>query len=445
MTMNSSLHHISTFFDSYEEREDAFRRAVAFKLARRYAGPSVFWQDFSGISREDTGPQETAYVAYIPSNPRDCLAFGTPRQVLMASLMSAGKSNARNTAAKVMDTACGFEIQDLLSQPIRTLSGGETVKLALAKTSVGMDDCSRVVVASPFTWLSQANRHLLETIVTQAHEKQKSISILALTGEGNLAPIDDKDPFLKPFPATIPFRLDLSQVRIPLSVSLHPLAGEAAHAAIENRSLALSSPCLIVGDNGQGKSLLARTMAKAISFKGDVTIESPASERPPCLLFQDVLAQTILRTFPALMGVMGGQQEERTRKCYGDIQQHYAAAAAHVPDVALPLIGDFENRMHSLLDTKTILVATRLAARPAALILDEPDWGMSRASAIAFVSAVLSAAHRRKTPVFLISHKPWWQTVTRSSVRVTRTMDKDGNTSSVPVFTIHLAKEEESL
>ena len=55
--MASSLDHISTFFASYEEREDAFRRAVAFKLARRYAGPSVFWQDFSGISRGDMGPQ----------------------------------------------------------------------------------------------------------------------------------------------------------------------------------------------------------------------------------------------------------------------------------------------------------------------------------------------------------------------------------------------------
>jgi len=415
---------------------------VAFKLARRYAGPSVFWQDFSGISRGDTGAQEADYVAYIPSNPRDCLAFGTPRQVLMAGLMSAGKSGAGDTTA-VMDTACGFEIQDLLSQPIRTLSGGETVKLALAKTSVGLGDCSRVVVASPFTWLSQANRHLLETIVTQAREKQKPISILALTGEGDLNPIDETDPFLKPSPVMIPFTLNLSQVRIPLSVSLHPLAREAAHASIENRSMALSSPCLIVGDNGQGKSLLARAMAHAISFKGDVKIESPGSQRPPCLLFQDVLAQTILRTFPALTGVMGGKQKERTRKCYADIQQHYTAAVDHTTGAALPYIGDYDNRMHSLLDTKTILVAARLSARPAALILDEPDWGMSRESAIAFVSAVLSTAHHQKTPVLLISHKPWWQSVTRSSIRVSRTTGKDGDTSSAPVFTIHLAREEE--
>jgi ABC-type Mn2+/Zn2+ transport system ATPase subunit len=439
--MTSSLDHISTFFTSYEEREDAFRRAVAFKLARRYAGPSVFWQDFSGISRGDMGPQENGHIAYIPSNPRDCLAFGTPRQVLMASLMSNGKTGAKATAG-AMETAHRFEIEDQLSQPIRTLSGGETVKLALAKTSIGLATCSRVVVASPFTWLSEANRHLLKTIVTQAGEKQKQISLLTLTGEGDLAPIGDTDPFLAPSPAAIPFELNLSEVRIPLSVSLHPLAAEAAHASIENSSLALSSPCLMVGDNGQGKSLLARTMAKAISFKGQVMIDSPAPERPPCLLFQDVLTQTMLRSFPALSGAMTGKQGKHTRKCYRDIQLHYAAALEQSPASATPLINDLENHRHSLLDTKTILVAARLSARPAALILDEPDWGMSRPSAIAFVSAVLSAAHHQKTPVLLISHKPWWHSVVHSCIRVTRSAGKHRGTSTPPVFTISLAMEK---
>jgi energy-coupling factor transporter ATP-binding protein EcfA2 len=360
----------------------------------------------------------------------------------MASLMSAGKTGARATAG-VMDTACRFGIEDQLSQPIRTLSGGETVKLALAKTSVGLAACSRVVVASPFTWLSQANRHLLETVVTDASEKHKQISILALAGEGDLTPIGDTDPFPAPWPATIPFALNLSDVTIPLSVSLHPLAAEAAHAAIENRSLALFSPCLITGDNGQGKSLLARTIAKAISVKGRVVIDSPAPERDPCLLFQDVLTQTMLRSFAALSGIMGGKQGERSRKYYGDMQQNYAAALSQATGDTPPLIGDRENARHSLLDIKTMLVATRLSARPAALILDEPDWGMSRPSAIAFVSAVLQTAHSQGTPVLLISHKPWWRPVSRSSIRVSRTIGKDGGTSAVPVFTIILTLEEE--
>ena len=198
----------------------------------------------------------------------------------------------------------------------------------------------------------------------------------------------------------------------------------------------------MVGDNGQGKSLLARTMANAISFKGQAIIDSPSPERPPCLLFQDVLTQTMLRSFPALSGAMGGKQGKRTRKCYRDIQQHYTAALEQSPGNAIPLINDLENHRHSLLDTKTILVAARLSARPAALILDEPDWGMSRPSAIAFVSAVLSTAHHQKTPVLLISHKPWWRSVVHSCIRVSRSVGKSKAASTPPVFTISLAVQE---
>ena len=139
---------------------------------------------------------------------------------------------------------------------------------------------------------------------------------------------------------------------------------------------------------------------------------------------------------------MGGKQEDRARKCYGDIQQHYAAALNRSTGDTPPLIGNFENGRHSLLDIKTILVAVRLSAMPAVLILDEPDWGMSRPSAIAFVSAVLSAAHRQGTPVLLISHKPWWQSVCRSAIRVTRSPKKTSDTSDAPVFTITLAMEK---
>jgi Fe-S cluster assembly ATPase SufC len=67
-----------------------------------------------------------------------------------------------------------------------------------------------------------------------------------------------------------------------------------------------------------------------------------------------------------------------------------------------------------LLEIKLLLVAIRLAEPRTALILDEPDWGLSRVQAIAFVSAVVHVAHARGLPVILISHKPWWQTMARS-------------------------------
>ena len=63
---------------------------------------------------------------------------------------------------------------------------------------------------------------------------------------------------------------------------------------------------------------------------------------------------------------------------------------------------------------KVLLAALRLSDQRAVLILDEPDWGLSRSDAVAFVTAVVSAAHARAVPVILISHKPWWRNLARS-------------------------------
>ena len=85
-----------------------------------------------------------------------------------------------------------------------------------------------------------------------------------------------------------------------------------------------------------------------------------------------------------------------------------------------------------MLEIKALLVAVRLCGRPGALILDEPDWGLSRDSAIAFVLAAIQVAHEFGIPVLLISHKPWWLKLANSSIHVQRTdkkMDKDRNYS----------------
>ena len=438
--MHSNLETISTYFNSYEDREAAFRRAVGFSLARRHAGPSVFWQDFNRIARGETRANDNSLVAYIPSNPRDCLAFGTARQVLMASHMSAADSG-NISEERVLETARRFEISELLSQPIRTLSGGETVKLALAKTAVSMPLYSHLVVASPFTWLANTNRHLLEYLSTVCSQGQKTLSILALAGEANLDAIAPTDPFIPPSPSRIPFGMKFTDVRIPLMVSLRPLAAGGAHAAIENINLDLVSPCLILGDNGQGKSLLARAIAQAVSTKGQITLESPHSQQPAFLLFQDVLSQTMLRSFGALSHRPTKNRTDQIFNCYCELQHHHRRAIKQASSDQVAPIGDWSHKEHALVDIKAILVAARLADNPAALILDEPDWGMSRTSAVAFVSAVLATAHSRQTPVLLISHKRWWRPVTASRLRVTRSSAARNRPAASPVFTIGLKSE----
>jgi len=440
--MMETLHSCTTFFNNYEEREDAFRQLVDFKLARRYGGPALFWKDFSLISSTISSSRGDDRISSITSNPRDCLAFATARQVLLAALMSAGKDADEK---QVLDVVSRFGIADQLSQPIRTLSGGETVKLALAKTLVAIPSCSKVVISSPFTWLSSGNRHLLEDMVLMSRSHGKEVSILALEGEDNLSPATPDDPIFLPEQGGLFFSLRMSEVRIPLTLSINPLTATIPHAAIDDTCLELESPCLLTGDNGQGKSLVARALAGSLPLRGKAVISGADGEGKASLLFQDVLIQTLLRSFDVLAGGGRGASKSVILTSYGKIRDEYRLAINGEGASGVPLINEPHANNHTLLDIKALLVAVRLAAFPAALILDEPDWGLSRRSSMAFVSAVMSVAHGQGTPVLLISHKPWWQPMIRSCLSVSRTTASGSVSPDDPAFTVSLVNRAVTL
>ena len=75
----------------------------------------------------------------------------------------------------------------------------------------------------------------------------------------------------------------------------------------------------------------------------------------------------------------------------------------------------------SLFRVKILLTSIRLASQPPAFILDEPDWGLTRDHATAFVLSVIETAHENGIPVILISHKPWWRQIVRSTLHVHKT------------------------
>lgn len=436
----SNLESCTTFFDNYEEREDAFRKSVDFKLARRYGGPALFWKDFRSISGHVSSDQERSRVSAITSNPRDCLAFATAEQVLTTALLSAG---SQFSDGHIADIASRFGLADLLTQPVRTLSGGESVKLALAKTYVSIPSRSNVVISSPFAWLSPANRYLLDDVVEQCHSDGKQISILALDGENDLTPATSDDPTISVRQNAISFLLQMADVRIPLTLSLNPLDDTAPLALIDDASLELESPCLITGENGQGKSLVARALAGSLSLRGHASIKGDRIEGKARLLFQDVQIQTLMRSFTEISA--GGRGRRGTDKSsvlsiYNEIRQEYNVSLNGTGSVERSLISKFDANFHTLLDVKAILVAVRLAASPAALILDEPDWGLSRRNSMSFVSVVITVAHNLNIPVLLISHKPWWRQMIHSCLSVSRTIFQNPVSAEDPVFTVSLRR-----
>ena len=94
-------------------------------MPRHYAGPRLFWSDLRQAGREGLETPEARPLARITANPRDCLAFASAHQTLVAASMSG--MGPSPTARRIADLARTFGIDHLLRQPIRTLSGGETV------------------------------------------------------------------------------------------------------------------------------------------------------------------------------------------------------------------------------------------------------------------------------------------------------------------------------
>jgi energy-coupling factor transporter ATP-binding protein EcfA2 len=429
--MKDTPHFSTRYFRSYEQREQAFRNSVFSIIPRKYSGPHLFWKDFTSVSLEELAAFTRQRLAYITSNPRDGLAFGTPWQVLKAAALCARDAN-QSSGLTVEDVAREFDLSDLLDQPIRTLSGGETVKLALAKASVASAYTEKLIIASPFSWLSRDNTHFFQRLFDRYRRWDHPVQLLALEGEDSDKPVTEAefpDSILKDL---IDFSLYFEDLRIPLGSSLNPLYSRQTHARVDDFETCVHSPCLIVGENGRGKSLIARILAGAISFDGQANLTRSEKSGPPRLLFQDVITQTLLRSFESLAGstiyAKGLQPYEICRKLLTEYKTVRSDGGEE--DIPEPVTG--MTGFHSLLEVKAMLVAVRLCGQPGALILDEPDWGLTRSAAVALVAAIVKVAHSYGIPIILISHKPWWRPIAKSVIQVDRTpktSDKKGNTA----------------
>jgi len=407
------------YFRTFEEREEAFRGRVFNLVPRRYAGASHFWSDFVSMPEnlkaflgDSGGP-----LAYITANPQDCLAFGSASQVIRASMLTA-KASHKDVGIEYLHICRMFGIAECVDQPIRTLSGGEAVKVALAKTYI-LGACSKgLTISSPFNWLAKENFRLLDYTVGKYGESRDGVEILALEGEDVDVPFEhvylseDKEY------RSILFSIKLDEVSVGLQGPIGIDLTQRQYATFYDCEHKLESPCLLKGGNGQGKSLLAYVLSRTINFSGYAFIIRNGTMGPSRLLFQDVLTQKLHRSLKRIVSSCRPSKDLEPDKIYRSILEEFTQLMSSCGQ-ELPLIGH-KNGMGegSLLETKFMLAAARICSLPSGLIIDEPDWGLSRESAICFVVAVSRIAHERGIPLIIISHKPWWANIVRSTIEV---------------------------
>lgn len=411
------------WFQDYEAREAFFRENVSSLIPASYRGPRLFWHEFSAITAKDVSCQTLRKTACITAFPQDGLAFAAPLQILRAAV--AGQPDAETLEKQAIEL---FRLAPLLNQALRTLSGGEIVRLALAKAWLNAATHQELYVASPYSWLDKHNNGLTDIVARAYLEHNKPVTFLALEGENTgTAPGSGFQPAVMPIHLPpVAFSLTAKNLQLKLSQSLM-LGAAPLWAKANDFTFELASPCLILGENGAGKSLLVKTLAKVNGRRGVLEIKSGDNRAPCRLLQQNTLYQSLLRVSEQFAPVSSGPLRAEFHELNALL--HQAVMAGSVKSVT----------EGSLLDLKLSLSAACLCQNPKLLILDEPEWGLSYTAATAFVYGVCSVAHAHGVPVALVSHKNWWLELARSRLLVTKEAAVAHKQSAA--FGIHIGME----
>lgn len=384
------------WFETFEEREAYFKAHVSGLVPETYRGAREFWRQFGAVKTADVIAQSENGIAFIPSFPQDGLAFSSPSQVLRAAAMGAPDAGELER-----ETAELFKISHLLDQALRTLSGGETIRLALAKVYLNARTHRKLSIASPFSWLDRKSMGLINTTADAYLGQDKPAEFLALAGENEVVPLPMS------LTATGPaFAIRMRNLAIELSQSFS-LGADPLRTVVRDGELNLRSPCIIQGENGAGKSLFSKTLADVVGYRGELAVDSGANDGPSRLLHQNTLSQSLFRVGAEFAPLGEGEVFEE----FNSLKSRLQAALAEK-------LGGFDDK--SILGVKTSLCAARLCGRPKVFILDEPEWGLNHVAASRLVGEICEAAHDKGVPVMIVSHKTWFSDLAASGITVSK-------------------------
>jgi len=382
------------YYKNFEEKELDFNEKIGSLLPRKHSGINIFWDDFlaaiSSVSDKIDNP-----ISYISSNPRECLAYNYVDDILNAAKMIASISNA-----EFKQIIKKYNIEPLLGQKTYSLSGGEVTSLAFVKNDLLSSVSNSLVMSSPSVWLSSSNKALYNKLVDSYKNKGKEIHVLAMEEE-----YDNAKSSLN-IERKIEFYLSLEQIKIDLTSASYDNQ-EPEYATIEDFKDHLISPCFIVGDNGSGKSLFAKVLSGTIKYTGKMNISSNGYIGGARLMFQDIIMQSLLRPFDILAKFDTCESNKEIKAIYNTLIDKFRTTFDEKGEI-VPYIGRRNSNEKTLLEYKFMITAIRICSKPTGLILDEPSWGLTKRVTVAFVEAIINISHSNKIPVFIISHKEWW-------------------------------------
>jgi len=380
-------------FEAFEERESHIRDHLGSPVPSRHLGPRAFFADLKSATADISRGRRT--ISLVPGNPFDCLAFDRVALVLKAI------PNFDATKEEIEHVAVDFGIRELLDRYIYSLSGGEALKLALAKSAIEQPKMEQLAIVTPWNSLSYDGHQYLQKLNSIYTRDGKKSELLSLRGDTDFEAVD-----VEASAPHVRFGIEVANLKIPLTdpdrVTALPTA---IFSDFSDRDL--KSPCRLFGSNGQGKSLFAKALAGVIDHSGVVTIKGRNSARAR-LIFQDVSGQMLLSASSLEIEL----QENTAAATYQEILA--GAIIQTAPELAPRVQGN------NLLAIKLKMIAARVTNSPMALILDEPDWGLTKVQAFELVRATIDLCNKVGTPILVITHRQWFDRLFHSQIDFSR-------------------------
>lgn len=407
--MNSLSECRLTLFPAFEDllREFVERTGIFFPALTK--GRAAFFRDFS---RWFSTGLKGKPVSIIAPEPALGLPFPDARQIISSAAF--GSSNFQND-----DEIIGLlEKYGLagrhLGQLLSTLSGGELLLLNYARAEAqAFKNIDGLVACNPVFWLNSSRYHFWHQICERFFSLGKGVDVLALAGDSLLDPLPaSKTVSVSTFEVSLCIDrpvLIFPEIRFPVFQPEYRIEYLFAQGTGKIRS-----PFLITGDNGIGKSQLARLLAgihQPVSGKAGIVGSDNSFVR---LLFQESIGQLFTMHPQEHLGWVFSGDSKLAGRAAGLLTEL-------VPSGPREDTGTHKSAgSSSLLYGKAALIAEKLAGRPSLILLDEPAWGLSCSEAATLVLNCCRLAHEQGTAVGIISHQPHWHDFAAGNLHLER-------------------------
>jgi energy-coupling factor transporter ATP-binding protein EcfA2 len=402
-------------FNTYEELAIKLGEITGFAPPQVLKGRRKFFNDFTlwlinSVGNKRNGTERTWRCIF--PNPKFGLSYPYPIDDLKIQLNTNGEYDYTRILNSIL---LEFELEDqVINRPSTALSGGEIFLVNLAKLSI-VDECSTdLIICTPTQWLNKNKYYLVQKLIDIWNKQGKNVFILALEGEELMGNETNLEPSKEIENSIITWHLIIKSLKIRFEEKAFPKPVEekVIFYHTENDELSMNSPALLIGNNGVGKSIFAKILAGIESpSEGEARIITNGVTGNARLILQDNLIQLFGEEIESHFNRVFKYDPELGKKVldtYNEIINRLQQAISLNGDINGVAHFDIDEENTSVIQIKAALIAERISKKTSLLILDEPEWLLSRKMANIFITQIIEICHERHIPVLIITHLSDW-------------------------------------